>query len=182
MLTLIMSFVSAESVSAAIKELAVPIYQQENSNWCWAAAARMFGKYKYPASTRNQAQIVAYIKGNSSVNEPADILEMVRAAEYVTNNTMECSTTLLFNWGWSDIKVSIDNNYPAIALVNGGGSGHYYVIRGYDPVTKEIVVNDPGRGRRFVVQWEDFRDGCWDYDTRPYKYTIYYDSYTWPEG
>ena len=178
---LVMSFLTTESAAAAIKELDVPIYAQEKSKWCWAAAARMAGKYKYPNSTRNQGQIVAYIKGNSGVNEEASIFETVKATEYVTNNTIELSTTLLFNWSWSDIKVSIDNNYPAIALVNKDGSGHYYVIRGYDSVTKEIVVNDPWLGRRYVVSWEEFKNGGWNDETRPYKYTVYFESYTMPE-
>lgn len=180
-MTVVMSLVSTQTAFAAIKELGVPIYTQEKSQWCWAAAARMAGKYRYPSSTVNQGQIVAHVKGSSAVNEAASIFEIVDAAEYVTNDTMEFSTTLLFNWDWSDIMVSINNNYPAIALVYGDGNGHYYVIRGYDSTANTVIVNDPWYGKRFVVPWEDFKAGGWNDETRPYKYTIYFESYTWPE-
>ena len=74
------------------------------------------------------------------------------------------------------MKTSIDNGYPVIPLVNDGNSGHYYVIRGYDPDTEEIAVNDPWDGSRKVVTWSNFDSGNWS-ESRPHKYTVYFDDY-----
>ena len=165
------------TIFGAMKELDVVGCVQQQSQWCWAAAAQMAGRYKYSESTVVQGQIVAHVKGSSSINEPASIFETGNATEYVTNDTMELSSTLLVKWDWEHVTLSIDNDYPVIALVNGGGNGHYYVICGYDSTTERIMVIDPGSGTRLTCSWEDFNDGTWSHDSRPHKYTIYFDTY-----
>lgn len=176
-LVCIMMVNSTVTVSAAMKELEVTAYRQEKQYWCWAAAARMAGKYKYPASTVVQGQIVAHVKGSSLIDEPANIFETVNAAEYVTNDTIELSSTDFVKWDWDHVVLSIDNNYPMIALVNKNGSGHYYVICGYNPTTERIMVIDPSDAKRYTCSWEEFNDGTWSHDSRPHKYTIYFDTY-----
>ena len=162
---------------AAMTELVVPRIQQVKSNWCWAAAAEMAGKYKYSSSTRTQSNIVAYIKGSSTNNDTGSIFETANATEYVTYNNYGLSATWFIRWDFSKVKTSIDNGYPVIPLVNDGNSGHYYVIRGYDSQTGEIAVNDPWDGSRKVVTWSNFDSGNWS-ESRPHKYTVYFDGYT----
>ena len=161
---------------ASFEELNVPKYTQEKSMWCWAAAAQMAGKYKYSTSDATQTDIVTYVKG-SAVNNEGSIFETANATEYVTNNTYGLSTAWISKWGWDKVKTSIDNGYPVIALVDGGGSGHYYVIRGYDASTNKIALNDPWDGERKTCSWDDFNDGSWGDESRPYKYTVYFDNY-----
>lgn len=162
---------------AAFEELNVPQYTQENTNWCWVAAAQMAGKYKYSASTRTQTQIVEYITGSSTMNDPGTIWQTANATEYVTNNTYNLSAALLSTWSWEKIKTSIDNGYPVIALVRSNGSGHYYVIRGYDPTTNKIAVNDPADGTRYTCAWEEFCEGTWNHESRAYHSTVYFSDY-----
>lgn len=182
-LTLCLSLVLAISIlwalpaQAAMTELVVTKIQQSKSNWCWAAAAEMAGKYKYSSSTRTQTDVVTKIKGSATVNEPGSIYETANSTEYVTYDNYGLSATLpLFRWNFSKVKTSIDNGYPVIPLVNDGNTGHYYVIRGYDPDTEEIAVNDPWDGSRKVVTWSNFDSGNWS-ESRPHKYTVYFDDY-----
>lgn len=175
-LVLAISILWALPAQAAMTELVVTKIQQTKSNWCWAAAAEMAGKYKYSTSTRTQSDVVAKIKGDSTINEPGSIYETANSTEYVTYDNYGVSTTLLFPWDFSKVKESIDNGYPVIPLVNDGTTGHYYVIRGYDPDTEEIAVNDPWDGERKVVTWSNFDSGNWS-DSRPHKYTVYFDDY-----
>ena len=176
-LALAISIIWALPVQAAMTELVVTKIQQSKSNWCWAAAAEMAGKYKYSSSTRTQSDVVAKIKGSADVNEAGSIYETAESTEYVTYDNYGLSATLpFFRWNFTKVKTSINNGYPVIPLVNDGNTGHYYVIRGYDPVTDEIAVNDPWDGSRKVVTWSNFDSGNWS-DSRPHKYTVYFDDY-----
>ena len=161
---------------AAFKELNVPNYKQEKSQWCWATAAQMAGRYKYSVSSLSQTDIVKHVKG-SDANETGTIWETENATEYVTNNTCELSATFFIRWNWDKIKTSIDNGYPVIPLVRNLSTGHYYVIRGYDEKNKKIAVNDPWDGTRYTCTWSDFDSGNWSHDSRPHKFTVYFDDY-----
>jgi len=176
-LLLAFSFLWVVPANAAMTELVVPKIQQAKSQWCWAAAAEMAGKYKYSSSTRTQWDVVEAIKGDDTINEPGDIYETANATEFVTYDNYGVSATIIFfPWNFSKVKKSIDNGYPVIPLVNNGTTGHYYVIRGYDPDTEEIAVNDPWDGERKIVSWSNFDSGNWS-DSRPHKYTVYFDDY-----
>lgn len=161
----------------ALCMLNVPQITQLNSNWCWAACALMTGKFLYPNTMQSQASTVAYIKGSSSNNDPGSIFETADAVFYVTNGTYYYVTTLLIPLNFNQIKTSINNSYPVIALVRNSGSGHYYVIRGYDTYPSNMVhLIDPWTGNPVSVNWNNFVNGTWS-ETRPYKYTVYYSGY-----
>ncbi len=172
--------VCSSTVLAAFTELAVPLYTQQKSNWCWAAAAEMAGKFKYSSSTVTQADIVAKIKGDSSLNKPGKTSETAESIEYVTGGYYGASHTILSRWGFDKVKTSIDNSYPVVPLVNDGNTGHYYVIVGYNPTDDSIAVNNPGDGQRYECTWADFDAGNtsngWR-DSRPHKYTVYFDNW-----
>ena len=156
----------------------VPRYCQEKSNWCWAAAALMAGKYKYPASTATQPKIVAHVKGNSTVNDTASIFETVNATEYVTNDTIELSTTLISPWNFSQVRTSIEHGFPVIPLaVKGLVNGHFYVIIGCNPSTNSIRLIDPSNGVLYTCSWSEFSNGTWPRDSRPHSFTVYFDEY-----
>ena len=54
-------------------ELNVIRYEQEKSNWCWAASIQMVGSYK--TKYVSQESIVQYVKGNLN-NTGANIEEI----------------------------------------------------------------------------------------------------------
>ena len=157
----------------AITTLSVPFYKQEKSNWCWAACARMVGKYYVPSSTKTQTQIVVEVKG-SALNEAGTLGEIAQATSYVTNYglTGDISfSTMSFNV----VKSYINGNDPIQALVRGGGSGHYYVIYGYNVSsgTNYLYLINPGDGHGKYVSYSDFKAGNWT-ETRPWKYSVSY--------
>lgn len=155
-----------------------PHYYQQKSNWCWAAAALMAGEYKYSASTATQPKIVAHVKGNSTINETASIFETVDATEYVTNDTIELSTTLTSPWSFSQVKTSIEHGFPVIPLaVKGLVNGHFYVIIGCNSSTNQIKLIDPLNGIAYTCNWSDFNNGTWSRDSRPHSFTVYFDEY-----
>ena len=165
--------------SKAMVLLNVQSATQLKSNWCWAACALMAGRYKVPSTMVNQNSIVQYIKGSSTNNDPGSIYETESATEYVTNNTYTLSSTVIFfPLSFAQIKTSISNLYPVIALVRGSGTGHYYVIRGYDEAysTQEVYLIDPRDGEHITVSWSDFTSGNWA-DPRPYKFAVYFNNY-----
>ncbi len=66
-------------------------YNQEQSNWCWAACAQMSGKQAYSASNLTQSQAVTYVKG-APLNQPGSLYETQIAAQRFTNNTITYSS------------------------------------------------------------------------------------------
>ena len=169
----ICSSITAVQAASSRTTLPVPIYQQEKTNWCWAAAARMAGVYKYWTTSVTQSEIVGFIKGSSNINEPGDIFETAESITYVTKGLYSALTA--GQWPMSNIEHSIDNDYPVVPLVNDGNTGHYYVICGYN--SSKIVLNDPWTGTQKTCNWSDFAKGNtssgWS-DNRPYVYTVHF--------
>ena len=64
-------------------ELNVIRYEQEKSNWCWAASIQMVGRYK--TKYVSQESIVQYVKGNLN-NTGANIEEIKKGIDYVSGN------------------------------------------------------------------------------------------------
>lgn len=153
--------------------LNVPIYTQEKDQWCWVAAAKMAGTYKYPSTTVTQTQIANYIKGIFFNNKPGSIDETADAINYVTNNTYAATTDEV--WGFNKVRTSLHRDYPIVPLVNDGSSGHYYVICGIIETPAKIILNDPWTGRQTSCYFSHFYmggDGTSWYETRPYAYTV----------
>ncbi len=165
--------------SFAITTLSVPHYQQEKSNWCWAAAARMVGKYKTPASTKTQTQIVTYVKGSPTDNTPGSLLEIVSATEYASNFAIT-GGIYFFTLSFANIKNRINGNMPIQPLVRGNGTGHYYVIYGYHSSSSGnyVYLIDPGDALGKYVSYNDFKNGTWT-ETRPWKETV---TFSYREG
>ena len=45
------------------------------------------------------------------------------------------------------------------------------------PKNKKIALNDPWDGTRYTCTWSDFDSGNWSLDSRPHKFTVYFDDY-----
>lgn len=111
-------------------------YQQEKSNWCWAATAKMIASFLgYQSIT--QSGIVGYIKG-STVNETASQGEIRSAIQYAINSQFAVRTEgVLFH---IKIQEYISNRRPlGLGVSNGSGMGHVVVVSGYGSGTVTII-------------------------------------------
>jgi hypothetical protein len=61
----------------------------------------------------------------------------------------------------SIIQTSINNRRPVISLVEGSGSGHFYVIKGFykDAYSENFYIINPGDGRTYTASYMDFQHG-----------------------
>ncbi len=89
---LMLSYIQVEAAPSA-RTLSVTRYQQEKTNWCWAASAKMLGKYF--GSTKTQSQICQYVKGNTN-NVGASNSEITKAMEYATGKNCSITGNLTF--------------------------------------------------------------------------------------
>ena len=158
--------------NALAVELNVPLYGQEKSNWCWVASSQMVAGYKGYRS-KTQTQICTYVKGGA-VNDSGSIAEVADAIFYASNGNLHISTATAAQFPLANIKSAIDKSNPVTALVNKSGSGHYYVIRGYNGST--LLLNDPlplNSGKRVSCTYTAFCNGSWSGDNRPYAYACH---------
>lgn len=131
---------------------------QQQSNWCWAASARM-ASMKYPHVTISQASAAVFIKlGIETANPDATqiaqsnfggvVEETEHALEYITG-----IENVYSKWGKiydeSTLKNLLDQNLPVIILMgfyNNDGhrtSGHYVIIYNYHwDATDNLYVYD----------------------------------------
>lgn len=125
--------------------LSVPLYQQKETNWCWAACIQMCAKYK--GYTATQANIVKAAKGEE-VNEGASGLK-----DY--NRGMESATKKKYTATKSDdilaaseIKKILKSDLPLIISMSQYSNGvktssHANVVVAVDKENNFIKVNDP---------------------------------------
>ena len=125
--------------------LSVPLYQQEETKWCWAACIQMCAKYK--GYTATQASIVKAAK-DEEVNEGAS-----RPKDY--SKGMESATKKKYTATKSDdildaseIKKILKSDLPLIISISQYSNGvktssHANVVIAVDKDNKYIRVNDP---------------------------------------
>lgn len=127
----VLSDVNATEAGAtpASKNLNITRYQQVKTNWCWAAAAQMIGKYL--GSSKTQYQISTKVKGNSTNNSAASDSEVVSGIRYAVGNSYDCYYVGPKLYG--DLEVLLgDLEIPqGIGMQWNGGGGHVVVVEGY---------------------------------------------------
>lgn len=136
---LMLSYIQVEAAPSA-KTLSVTRYQQEKTNWCWAASAKMLGKYF--GKTKTQSQICQYVKGNTN-NVGASNREITKAMEYATGKNSSITGNLTF----TEIKSFIgDKGKPiGMSMAWNSGGGHVLVMKGYTS-NQSVVLVDPAQG------------------------------------
>lgn len=108
------------------------------------------------------------------VNDTGSIAEVADAIFYASNGNLHISTATAAQFPLANIKGAIDKSNPVTALVNKNGSGHYYVVRGYNGST--LLLNDPlplNSGKKVSCTYTAFCDGSWSGDSRPYAYACH---------
>ena len=123
---------------------------QEKDNWCWAASAEMIGKYRNPASTKTQEDIVLQF-----YTYPGDVggltIMMPSALKYVGEDKIRDTKINGGPLEFEEIIASVENDEPFVGVLiwsNSGliPNGHMVAIVGYAEKTEEIKMIDP---------WED---------------------------
>lgn len=115
---------SSESVYANSYEISVYKYSQEQSNWCWAACAKMIGNYY--GHYKTQSSICSYVKG-SVANKTANLSEVTKAIEYASGRDAYHIGVAEF----SVFCVQMQIKRPAVIRIQWyGGGGHVYVVTG----------------------------------------------------
>lgn len=144
LLVVSMVFINVQGVYAAPTSayLSMTRYEQEKSNWCWAATAQMLGKYYGKSYT--QSQISTYVKGNSTNNATAMLAELTYAIKYATGKNWIVTTAATFD----NIKGYIgDDSMPlGIRMQWLSEGGHYLVMCGYNGSTSKVTLIDPAVG------------------------------------
>lgn len=155
-------------------ELNISPVKQEKSNWCWVAAGQMAGSYINPSVHKSQSEICSYIKGNTN-DSTGSYLEAASAMAYAAGNSRRAGGSLV-RWNWSRVIESINKGYPLVLLASDNLiDGHFYLMRGYEPLKQYAALNDPATGNRQVCNWSDFNAGRWAYDSRRYAATCYFE-------
>ncbi|MGN1031134.1 MAG: papain-like cysteine protease family protein [Butyricicoccaceae bacterium] len=140
LLAIAIIFASPIHVYAASKTLGMTRYEQEKSNWCWAASAQMVGKYVY-GTKMSQSNICTYVKGEV-VNTTATISQVATALYYTTRKGTASSNSY---FSLSTSQTHINNSKPFIARLGwNSGGGHAVAIYGYNDST--LYVADPAVG------------------------------------
>ena len=149
-------------------ELNISPVKQEKSNWCWVAAGQMAGSYINPSVHRSQSEICSHVSTGS-------YLEAASAMAYAAGNSRRAGGSLV-RWSWSKVIEAINKGYPVVLLASDNLiDGHFYLMRGYEPLKKYAALNDPATGNRQVCNWSDFNAGRWAYDSRRYAATCYFE-------
>ncbi len=157
---------------------------QAKSKWCWAACAEITGKAVYPSSSRDQYDVVIFLKGTDSDPYPdksGSRQDSATGSEYVAYNT-ENFTSKGSKWNFSQIVTSISHGYPVQAaagyytgIIRTGG--HVVVIYMTQFIDNSsgteayIDYYDPWDGTNHHCTLDAFSDGS--YNGRKYDQTIY---------
>lgn len=117
----------APPASAAEKYLSTTVYVQEQSNWCWAAAAKSIVRF-HTGSAISQCQLVKDGKKTSSCanssGTKANVLNAVHAHS-VNGGTEQ-------KLDWTTVKGQINASRPVYSsIIWSSGGGHAHVIRGW---------------------------------------------------
>lgn len=117
-------------------------YQQEQTNWCWAASAQMMGHTMGRDVT--QSAIVDYVLGTIANVTSGDIENEKKAVNYATlRNTTLRRSALSF----AATKSELDTGEPIyIQLAWNVGGAHAVVVSGYNTSAGTLTIVDPAKG------------------------------------
>ena len=149
-------------------QLKIPIYHQEQSNWCWDACFQMvFSYFHFSISQCNIAQQVPWQTYHNCCGKPG-------CCNYTAIDSQ-------INTGWSKWGYTYDYNFAQIAYgsiiatINSGkaieaglgwanGGGHVILVIGYS-TNQRVYINDPSHGALVVTYsylQSAYNQGVWD--------------------
>jgi len=155
-------FTAPSAANAVEKVLSVTAYQQENSNWCWAAAAKMIIRYQ-TGSTIAQCQLVKDGKNSSSCGNVTGTTSNVMNA--LNKRGVNPGTQVVLSWAY--VVSEMDTNRPVYSRIvwRSNGAGHAHVVRGYYNTGYSYGVSyiDPATGSSTSREWGSYaNNSSWD--------------------
>lgn len=135
--------------------LSVTRYEQEKTNWCWAACAKMMGKY-VSGTTYSQSQICSKIKG-SIVNTSASDTEVSNALKYTTGKSIAMYSKLTY----SQFVQEIDSQNTPVTIAMfwpSSLSAHNLVVSGCGYGGQTLRLVDPASD--CGTAWYSYSDLC----------------------
>jgi len=157
--------------AATTNPLAVPIYTQSESNWCWDACYQMVFAYnKFQISQCEIAQQAPWQTYGKCCSKPSCCDEGATASEIKQGWT---------HWGYAydysssyitynSVCATIDANQVIEPWLSWtGGGAHVVLVIGYLTNTKQYVyVNDPGNSKTVLMLYtylkQAYGQGTWD--------------------
>lgn len=143
---LLLTLLFAFSITISVSAVSLNVYriQQQKSNWCWAAAGEMIGKYAN-FGARTQWDAVANIKGSNYPNVTGTIWDVEKAIEYVSYGAVNAYAGLgnKFTAGQAASKLSANKPF-AVHMAWDLFSGHIVVCDG--SAGNELRLVDPAEG------------------------------------
>lgn len=138
-------------------------YQQQETNWCWAACAETSGKHENPSTNKSQAMAVYYVKG-SFVNEGGDMYDVAKAAEYISNG-VEYSPYLGTIVTEGLISSILRDHITILGIFSYDGNYyHTLAVKGiwYSDTNPYIYTYDPWDGMYNLSSYRSYFDGSGD--------------------
>jgi hypothetical protein len=136
---------------AVEKTLSVPVYKQEKSKWCWAAAVKSIVKFK-TGNTVSQCTVVKRGKNSSSCANSGGSKSNVMNA--LNKSGVNPGTEISPGWDYVTSEMTLSRPiYSSIKWRSGGG--HAHVIRGYYNTGYSYGVSyiDPWTGTTTSREW-----------------------------
>ncbi|MCH9274844.1 C39 family peptidase [Bifidobacterium amazonense] len=136
--------------------LSVPVYSQENrSNWCWAASARMISAYSI-GNRESTCQFVKWGKGTSICEDVTGSLYEIQGALSMAG-VQNTGNVIYSSLSMADVKTQILWFHPMAALWNHPtGLHHIVVIVGHTNDNK-VIYNEPRYGTQTSLPYNSFK-------------------------
>lgn len=153
--------------------------QQQKSNWCWAACAKIMGDYVNGGTSRSQSEIAQYINGGA--NEVATVIDVANGAAYASyfNHFFSSTGTMSYN----QIDSYVGDFKPTTLLhgktESGTWVGHFMVCIGYvknfsSANNSSLFIYDVSNNTYHWFSYNEYYYGSEDYlDQRYYTHTVY---------
>jgi len=143
---------------------------QQQSNWCWAAAATSIFKFYSNSNQWSQCSVAGSCLSQSCCTNPGPCNQpfYLDSALNVTGNL---ATTITSSDSYANVQVEINANKPIGCHIScNGGGGHFVAIYGYDAATQDIEIGDPWYGPS-IIPYNTFLNnyqgsGVWDFTYR----------------
>ena len=153
--------------------------QQQKSNWCWAACAKIMGDYVNGGTSRSQSEIAQYINGGA--NEYGSIYDLANGAAYATYFNKSFGTAGVFSYSRIDTEIG---DYKPISLLNGKyigerWIGHFMVCIGYvindnSLNDSSLFIYDVGDNSYHWLTYNEYKNGTKSFlDQKKYVYSVY---------
>ena len=134
--------------------ISVTRYEQERTNWCWVAVAKMMGK-SVSGTTYTQSQICQKIKG-SVTNSGCNSAEQYSAIKYTTGKSVAMYSQI--SYAQFNQEIDSQNTPVAIGMIWSSGGKHSLVVGGcgYGGQTLRLIDPAPNCG----TAWYNYTSLC----------------------